>query len=185
MMLAMATADHKANLTYAAIALFRRQGFSATGLKQILDESQTPRGSLYHYFPGGKDELGAHAITVAGAIVAETLTGLARESVSFADFLSRYLYMLASWLEESDYRDGCPIATSLLERASDCELMREAGERVLVEWTSIIAGVLVREGEADAQRRAAGVLAAAEGALLLSRVHRSTAPLLELPSVLR
>lgn len=184
-MAAMATVDHKANLTYAAIALFRRQGFAATGLKQILQESQTPKGSLYHYFPGGKEELGAEAIVVAGAIVARTLSGLARESVSFADFLSRYLYMLASWLEESDYRDGCPIATTLLECVPDSYLMRQAGEQVLADWTAIIAEVLSREGEVDAERRAAGVLAAAEGALLISRVRRSTTVLLDLPAVLR
>lgn len=181
----MSTVDHKANLTYAAITLFRRQGFAATGLQQILAESQTPKGSLYHYFPGGKNELGAEAILVAGAIVSETLNSLARESVSFADFLSRYLYMLAGWLEDSDYCDGCPIATCLLERAPSCDLMREAGEKVLTEWISIIAGVLQREGDSDARRRAAGVLAAAEGALLVCRVRRSTATLLELPAVLR
>lgn len=181
----MAKTDHKANLTYAAITLFRRQGYAATGLQQILAESQAPKGSLYHYFPGGKEELGAAAISVSGAIVTDTLQALAAEAVSFADFLSRYLYMLASWLEESDFRDGCPIATSLLECTPQSAAITAATTRVLEDWIQVIGGVLAAEGAAEPYRRAGGVLAAAEGALMIARVQRSTRPLLELPLVLR
>ena len=162
----MAKPDHRANLTFAAITLFRRQGYAATGLQQILAESQVPRGSLYHYFPGGKEELGATAVRVAGRIVADTLRELAEDAVSFPDFLSKYLHMLADWLEESGYRDGCPIATTLLECAPESETIRLAGD-------------------VNSQRRARGVLAATEGALMVARVQKSTSALRELPTVLR
>jgi len=178
-------ADHKANLTYAAIGLFRCQGYSATGLSEILAASQAPKGSLYHYFPGGKEELGATAVEVAGAVVTETLTRLAGQSVSFADFLSKYLHMLAQWLEESEFRDGCPIATTLLECTPRSQAIEAAGRVVLQQWIDIIAGVLAAEGDPQPQMRARGVLAAAEGALLIARVQRSTLPLLELRAVLR
>src|SRR5579863_6493114 len=48
--------------------LFRRQGYSATGVKQIVTAAQAPFGSLYHFFPGGKEELGAEAIRTSGAL---------------------------------------------------------------------------------------------------------------------
>jgi len=48
------TGTHKENLVRTAMRLFRRQGYASTGLQQILAESGAPRGSLYHYFPGGK-----------------------------------------------------------------------------------------------------------------------------------
>jgi len=181
----MAKTDHRANLTFAAITLFRRQGYAGTGLQQILDESGAPKGSLYHYFPGGKEELGATAVRVAGRIVADTLKELADDAVSFADFLSKYLYMLADWLEQSDYQDGCPIATTLLECTPESETIRQAGTQAFDEWLEIIAGVLAQAGEGDPMRRARGVLAATEGALIVARVQKSTSALRELPTVLR
>jgi TetR/AcrR family transcriptional repressor of lmrAB and yxaGH operons len=181
----MAKPDHRANLTFAAITLFRRQGYAATGLQQILAESQVPRGSLYHYFPGGKEELGATAVRVAGRIVADTLRELAEDAVSFPDFLSKYLHMLADGLEESGYRDGCPIATTLLECAPESETIRLAGAQAFEEWLEIIAGVLAQAGDVNSQRRARGVLAATEGALMVARVQKSTSALRELPTVLR
>src|SRR5581483_2783743 len=52
----------------AGAELFRRQGYSATGVKQIVTAAQAPFGSLYHHFPGGKEQLGAEAVRVSGAI---------------------------------------------------------------------------------------------------------------------
>ena len=42
-----------------AVELFRRQGFNATSLSQIVAASESTTGSVYHFFPGGKDELTA------------------------------------------------------------------------------------------------------------------------------
>ena len=46
--------------------LFRRQGYAGTGIKAILTASDAPYGSLYHFFPGGKEELGAAALRQGG-----------------------------------------------------------------------------------------------------------------------
>ena len=46
--------------------LFRRQGYTATGIKQILAAANAPFGSLYHFFPGGKEQLGAETIRASG-----------------------------------------------------------------------------------------------------------------------
>jgi AcrR family transcriptional regulator len=48
--------------------LLRRQGYAATGIKQIVTGPQGPFGSLYHFFPGGKERLGAEAIRVSGKL---------------------------------------------------------------------------------------------------------------------
>ena len=52
----------------ASAELFRKQGYAATGIKQIVTEAQAPFGSLYHFFPGGKEQLGAESIRVSGAL---------------------------------------------------------------------------------------------------------------------
>ena len=56
------TVPTKQRILYAAAELFRRRGYSGTGLKQISEESRAPFGSLYHHFPGGKEELGEDVI---------------------------------------------------------------------------------------------------------------------------
>ena len=68
-----ATALHKESLIRTAMRLFRRQGYASTGLNQILAESGAPKGSLYHYFPGGKEELAVAAVTLAGSMVKQLL----------------------------------------------------------------------------------------------------------------
>lgn len=42
--------------------LFRSQGYNGTGLKQILEESGSPKGSFYFHFPGGKTQLAVEAL---------------------------------------------------------------------------------------------------------------------------
>ena len=50
----------------AGSALFRRQGYAGTGMKAIAAAAKAPFGSIYHFFPGGKDELSAEVIRAAG-----------------------------------------------------------------------------------------------------------------------
>lgn len=158
--------------------LFRRQGYSATGLGQVLEESGAPKGSLYHYFPGGKEDLGAAAVQAASAVVSKTLTALAATASSSSDFLAEYCRLLAGWLEQSSYRDGCPIATTLLETVPESELITKVAKEGLDDWIRIVAEVYQRDGlDADASRREAiTAIAAIEGALLLARVLKSTEP---------
>ena len=54
----------------SAVDLLQRQGYRGTGLNELLERSGAPRGSLYHYFPGGKEQIGAEAIARAGGQVA-------------------------------------------------------------------------------------------------------------------
>ncbi|HXA37556.1 MAG TPA: helix-turn-helix domain-containing protein, partial [Phenylobacterium sp.] len=73
-------AQHRQAIVRAAVALFRKQGFAATGLAEILERSGAPKGSLYHYFPGGKGELGEAVVRQAGATVTDTLSRLRDEA---------------------------------------------------------------------------------------------------------
>ena len=54
----------------AATRLFHLNGYHATGLNQILQESGAPKGSLYYHFPNGKEQLAAEAIQLSGQIIA-------------------------------------------------------------------------------------------------------------------
>lgn len=164
--------QHRTALIRAAVRLFRRSGYAGTGTKDILAESGAPRGSLYHYFPGGKEEIGAAAVEAAGQQVSETLRALAERAGSPGEFVAAYLEQLGRWLEASGYREGCPIATTLLETTPGSESITVAGRNALAEWREVFESVL-RRGGWPAERiadTATTVLAVTEGALLIARV---------------
>lgn len=176
-----APSRHRSNILSAAITLFRRRGYAATGLKDILQESHAPKGSLYHYFPQGKEQLGEEAVLLAGSVVSQTLRQLAAEHESAADVLRAYGRMLANWLEASAFQDGCPLATTLLETTPQSSRMAAAGQHAFNQWIADIRGVLERQGaDVETARRLAQLaIATIEGALLQARVQSSARPVLE------
>ena len=91
-------AKHKDNLVRTAMRLFRRQGYASTGLQQILAESGAPKGSLYHYFPSGKEALGEAAVNLAGAMILEMLTEHAAQHREPKPFLRAYARTMAAWM---------------------------------------------------------------------------------------
>jgi TetR/AcrR family transcriptional repressor of lmrAB and yxaGH operons len=162
--------------------LFRRKGYAATGLQEILTESGAPRGSLYHYFPNGKESLGAAAVVLAGNMVADMLLQLANQHKSPADFAQAYCAQMAQWMEESGYSSGCPIATTVLETTPASKPIRSAGIQAIDSWLMIIAEVFNRDGLCDkqAQSKAELLVAAVEGALILARLRQSSDPILNI-----
>lgn len=170
---------HKENLVHAAADLFRRQGYSATGLKQILETSGAPKGSLYHYFPDGKESLGAAAVTLAGKAGSKTLQDLKKEADSLAGFIALYCNLLAQWMEASEFRSGCPIATTVLETCPQSAAIKNAGAEVFENWIGIIGEAYGETGcsESEARAYAVACIAAIEGALIMSRASSSVEPL--------
>ena len=177
---------HREQLVETAMRLFRRQGYAGTGLQQILAESGAPKGSLYHYFPGGKEEIGAAAVALAGERVAETLESLAARHAKSGAFVRGYFRQYAEWMEESDFRSGCPIATTLLETAPLSAPITEAGRQAIERWTGIIAGVFRRDGltSSAARQRAQLTIASLEGALILARTAGRRTPLTQVARAL-
>jgi TetR/AcrR family transcriptional repressor of lmrAB and yxaGH operons len=174
-------AIHKANLVRTAMRLFRRQGFASTGLQQILTESGAPRGSLYHYFPSGKEALAEAAVELAGGLIHDMLTEHAARYTEPRAFLRAYCRTMADWMAESGFRSGCPIATTLLETVPASPAITRAGRRAIDSWLAVIAGVFRAAGvpNREARSKAQLVVAAMEGALLLSRVRQSERPILD------
>lgn len=163
--------------------LFREQGYASTGLQQILAESGAPKGSLYYYFPGGKEELGQAAIELAGEKIAAMLSEVeAKHPDDPRAFVTRYCKTMAGWMAESDFQSGCPVATTLLETAPRSPALTAAGNRVFDSWVAIMARVFATSlgSKREATRRAEQLLASMEGALLLARVRQSVRPILDI-----
>lgn len=172
------TTKHKEGLVRAAMRLFRQQGYASTGLQQILAESGAPKGSLYHYFPGGKEELGAAAVGLAARLMGEMLSELAAHHKRPAPFVKAYCAVMSRWMEESDFRSGCPIATTMLETTPHSPELTRVGNDAFDGWIAIIAPIFIADGASMA--KAQTLISAMEGALLLARVRRSPRPIIDI-----
>lgn len=163
----------------AATALFRRQGYSATGLKQVVSEGGAPLGSLYHFFPGGKEELAIMAIGRTAERYDHLLERVFAGTADTASAALAWFKMAADALEESDFADGCPIGTVACEVASTSEALRLASDAVFTSWRQRVAANLASEGvkPAEARRLSTFAVASLEGAILLARTQRSALPL--------
>ncbi|PAU86743.1 TetR family transcriptional regulator [Pseudomonas sp. WN033] len=176
-----AASKHRENLIQAAAKLFRQRGYAATGLNDILRESGAPKGSLYHYFPGGKEALGEAAVRWAGERGRLSLMLLREREPDTPALLQAYASQLAAWMMSSGCRDGCPIATTVLEAAPAVPALTTAGREAFQSWSEELTQALRRDGLTDepARRLAQLAIAAMEGALILSRVEGTGAPIIE------
>lgn len=160
----------------ATAALFMKYGYTGTGLKQIVADANAPFGSVYHHFPGGKQELGVEVVLRAGAMYGELVMSVLDAAPDLLTGLHDCFVGAAEVLRATDYADACPIETVALEVASSNEPLRIATAQVFDGWTDA----------ATARFRAAGIdaptarelaiffIAQLEGAFVLCRATRTT-----------
>ncbi len=158
--------------------LFRRQGYVGTGVKRILEEAGAPFGSLYHFFPGGKAELGAETIRRSGGLYGLLLGEFVGPDVDLVPGVRAFFAGAAETLRETDYADACPIATVALEVSSTDEDLRRACADVFDAWIEGGTERFAAEGIPRPRARVLVIqmLAALEGAFVLSRALRTTEP---------
>src|SRR6476620_9234818 len=118
----------RAALVDTAAVLFRRQGYAATGVNQILETADVKAGSLYHHFPNGKQELAAAVVASAGRDIEHLLRRFLASDSSVADIVDGWIDLLIAQLV-SDGRDGCPIEPIATESVTASAQVRDASAR--------------------------------------------------------
>jgi AcrR family transcriptional regulator len=159
--------------------LFRRHGYNGTSLKQITTAAAAPTGSLYHFFPGGKDDLTLAVISTSGESYRQLFELIAEDATDAANAVTDFFEGAALVLEESDYIDPCPIGTIAREVASTSDTLREGTDRVFISWIDTASARFEREGlhHDSAQRLATTIVAALEGGFVIARARRDAEPL--------
>ena len=159
-----------------SVELFRRQGLTGTGIKQILGRANAPFSSLYHHFPGGKDQLAAETIERAGRYYGRLVGEAIAAEPDLVTGIRAAFVGAGTTLEETDYADACPIETVALEVASTNEPLRQVTADVFESWVQGLSATLTRAGlEPPAARALAHtILSALEGAFVLARASRTT-----------
>jgi AcrR family transcriptional regulator len=161
-------------LTSATATLMQRHGVAGTGIAEILTTSGVTRRSIYLNFPGGKAELVAAATRSAGDEMTTTLSGYIEQP----DPIGAFTRMWSDVLVDTDFEGGCPIVAAATSRDEAPEAARTAAD-VFAEWAQLLADRLKADGidRAAAQSLSTTIVAAVEGAVIVSRAARSTKPL--------
>jgi TetR/AcrR family transcriptional repressor of lmrAB and yxaGH operons len=170
--------DSRTRLLDATTALLADRGYHGTGMKDILTASGAVAGSLYHHFPGGKDELAAACVRRAAEDIASRIEhNLATRPLGEA--VDAFYEASAEALRESGFRNGCPVGTPAAETATFAEPMADAVSDAFNVWHAALARGLRahRWPDDEAEQTASLLLSLFEGALLVARAERSTAPL--------
>lgn len=182
----MSRSTTRQRMVVSAATLIRRHGASGTTLDRVLALSGAPRGSVYHHFPGGRSQLVEEAVRYAGEYVAD-LIDRAAETGDPVAVVDAFLTMWRAQLVASDFEAGCPVVGVAVEAHEDAPRLTDAARDAFARWHGQLVGVLTGAGVAPARARrlATFTIAAVEGALVLSRAERSSAPLDDTATELR
>jgi TetR/AcrR family transcriptional repressor of lmrAB and yxaGH operons len=154
--------------------LLARRGLQATSFSTVLAETDAPRGSIYHHFPGGKDELVIAAIATAERHALALLDQ--QPGASALQVAESFLGAWRALLTGADFDVGCALVAVTV--AAETPQPRERAAEAFRAWRHRLARAL-RDGgldEAGAQGTAALLLAASEGAVVMSRAERDIRP---------
>jgi TetR/AcrR family transcriptional repressor of lmrAB and yxaGH operons len=176
------TKDARDRMVRAADELFRAQGLHATGVAEILERSGAPRGSLYHYFPGGKEQLAVEAIAHAAERFCRSITkAIEVNDGSLPEAVRLYGKAMADRLVATDFVEGCPIGNSAIEGSVGSVEISQACDRAFRDFADVMADHLREQGveHAQADHLATFVVSTVEGALLVARVRRDTHPVVD------
>ncbi|MDX8050637.1 TetR/AcrR family transcriptional regulator [Lentzea sp. BCCO 10_0798] len=168
----------KQRMLDSAVLLLRERGAAGVTVDAVLAHSGAPRGSVYHHFPGGRNEMVLGAVRQAGDHIAT----MVRESAAGGDVQQMMQRLVAFWkraLTKTGYRAGCPVAAMAVDSR---DLVPDAGDlvrEIFGQWQASLAEALSASGFAAprAQRLATLIVSAIEGAIILCRAHRDLGPL--------
>jgi AcrR family transcriptional regulator len=164
-------------MVISAALLIRERGAHPTAIADVLEHSGAPRGSAYHYFPGGRTQLLCEAIDYAAEYVAARIT----KANSGIDALDRLITYYRKQLVGTDYRAGCPVVAVSVE-AGDPDKQAPVIDRAAAafgRWTELIAQRLIADGVPAGRAEELAMLATTsiEGAIVVARASRDVKPL--------
>jgi AcrR family transcriptional regulator len=180
-------ADTRERILTATNESFRRRGYHGTSLRDVATGAAAPIGSLYHFFPGGKDELTVATLIWSGDAYRRLFEMIAEAAANPAVAITDFFDGAAAVLRETDFIDPCPIGTVAREVASTNDAIRAATDHVFATWIAAAAMHFEAAGmtASEAEQLATTVVAALEGGFVLARARRDPEPLLRVGRSMR
>lgn len=163
----------------STIVLMRQRGLSGAGINEIVRHSGAPKGSVYHFFPAGKQQIVGEALAVYGGRVAAFIEQALASKTHPPDKLRALFTAFARRVEEGDFAASCAAGTVSLDLDNDLENLRQVLAVTFADWQKQIAGQLALADPVEGASFAGLVLTAIEGAYIRCRAERSSRPFSE------
>lgn len=173
----------------AATVLFQLKGYHATGLNEILRKSNAPKGSLYYYFPDGKEQLALEAINLTKSFIEKTINERLVTIQDPVKSIERSIEEMADNLyvqddDEISFRSTKKVSINLIamETATSNETLRKACESAFDAWQNAYTQKLIEGGfnREKAEKLGLVIETMIEGAIIMSLTKKSDAPLIEI-----
>ncbi|MBN2048395.1 MAG: TetR/AcrR family transcriptional regulator [Anaerolineaceae bacterium] len=175
----MAGSNRREDILRATAHLLEIQGYAATGLNEIIEHSGAPKGSLYYYFPEGKEQIVIEALCWAGGMVLEFIQETLGEHEMLEDAFSALTERISKQMGNSGYQLGATISIVALEMSARSETIRECCAQIYADWEQTIIERMLKEEIrlVDAAETAGQMMMLIEGGVLLSRTRQTLEPM--------
>lgn len=159
--------------------LMEKQGYHGTGLNEIVKESGAPKGSLYHYFPEGKEQITSEAVVQSGKVIAQRIKNDLGGKSNAAEAIHDFVLKIADHVELSGFAAGSPLTAVAMETTTKSERINLACRDAYSLLESAFVEKLVEGGYSKVKAYELGtfITAAIEGGIILSRTYHSGNPL--------
>lgn len=165
------------NMLVSAAELLREHGAAGTTVDAVLARSGAPRGSVYHHFPGGRNQIIAESLEFAGTAITKIIDHSLQDGSIGA--LRLFAGFWTQILEGSDFAAGCPVVAVAVGGTREDQQLLPAVDAIFTRWRSALTQALVDDGVDPSRAAPLATMAVAsiEGAVILCRASRSTTPL--------
>jgi TetR/AcrR family transcriptional regulator, lmrAB and yxaGH operons repressor len=158
----------------ATILLMRRRGYAGIGINDILAEGNAPKGSLYHFFPEGKQQIVGEALEIYAAQALQMYADALASAGTPGQKVKRLLKLPAGRLSDANYQASCPAGTVCLDLDDSLDAVRTVVQRFFEQMIDLVATHLRISDRRRARSFAGLLMTVIEGAYIRGRAERST-----------
>ena len=168
--------DTRDKMIAGAASLLSQRGLQGTSFSDVIELTDAPRGSIYHHFPGGKNEMVAEAMALLGTVVAERIQSA--EVTRPEEVSDAFVNGWRAFVDITDFTSVCAVAAVTVGAGADAEVLLPTVVSTFSSWRDALAAAYMKTGlrKPDAQRLALTAVAALEGALILARAQQNMEP---------
>ena len=155
-------------------SLMQAKGYFGAGINEVLQRANVPKGSLYHHFPKGKEELVAAALEFEAQQKVLEFKQAMKGKKTAERGLAAVINIFIRDLEDSNHKVGCPLANVAMDATAENEVLRKTCATLYDFWTDALESYLTYKEVERPRHKAEQFLVMLEGAILLGKVHKST-----------
>ena len=169
----------KEKILTKAAELFSLQGYTATGINQIIQEAGIPKGSLYHYFPEGKEQIAEQAIVYFGGVLKQATIDLFAQHSTALAAMQAYIEMVIDYFQQAGLSASLPLVMAVSKTSYDVERIQIATKQVMQNWMEVCQNKLQQDhySAAEAEQLTTLLVMLLEGAVVMALIHKNLDPL--------